>query len=355
MRYGCLLAMLPCLWPALAAADAYAPLEQRRFVHEGVQREYFVHVPANVPGPLPVVLAIHGYGSTATGFAAFHDLRQHADENGYIVVYPQGTHFVDSGATRPYRVTSWNMLGSATPDPGAGPQCLEDAYVYPHPPDCADPGQCTWASCGDDLGYFSKLMDALAAEFNTDTNRYYLLGMSNGGMMALRLACDLPARFAAIAAIAAQLPRGYNCGPGSDLPMLHLSGAKDDTVPANGRAASDGFVYVSVTALARRWADALQCTSEIKNWSSTASDAARLVCRAHSHCRVPGHEVVTCQDPNESHNWPARRPGGAWPTCVTEQQAENMPEQRLCEARTEYGPHRGMDVIWQFFRRYSRR
>jgi polyhydroxybutyrate depolymerase len=354
MKSMALCLLVVAVMPQLLAADPYPALEHRKFAHDGVQREYFVHVPEYPAGPLPVVLALHGYTSTATGFAAFHDLRLHADENAYIVVYPQGTHFVASDTENPYRITSWNLFGVAIPDSGAGPLCTEEAYEYLVPPDCETSNRCTWASCGDDIGYFEKLLDDVAAEFNTDTNRYYVLGMSNGGMMTLRLGCDMSDRFAAIAPIDAQLANGYNCGPDTDLPMIHLSGGKDDTVRGDGQPGGDGFIYVSIRDTTSIWAKALQCDAHEKPWTSPAAAAAGLECMAFSYFNVGGLVVVCFQDPEETHNWPARRPGGAWPTCVTSQQAESMPEQRLCEARLETGPHLGMDLIWSFFSRYSR-
>lgn len=339
---------------AFAADDPYPPLERHAFEQEGIGREFFVHVPDSAEGPMPVVLAIHGYTSTATGFAVFHDLMQHADDHGYIVVFPQGSHFVDENDAGPYRVTSWNLLGDAESDPGAGPQCLPDADSYPCPPECGACDRCTWASCHDDLAYFDRLLDILGAEYATDLDRYYALGMSNGGMMTLRLGCDRADRFAAIAPIDAQLPAGFSCGPGRSLPMIHFSGGKDDVVRADGKPSSDGFFYVSADETAARWADDLQCEAGPVDWSTDDTVAAGLECRAYRDCAAAGQPVILCQDPDETHNWPGRRPGGAWPTCVTSQQKEAMPEQRLCEPRQETGPHLGMDVIWAFFEQYER-
>jgi polyhydroxybutyrate depolymerase len=342
------------LLSSISAGDSYAPLDHLTFVHDGIEREFFVHVPVNASGALPVVLAIHGYTSTATGFAAFHDLTEHADEHGYIVVYPQGTHFVHENADGPYRVTSWNLLGDAEPDPAAGPQCVEDAASYPCPPDCANCDRCTWATCNDDLGYFDVLLDMVGSRYETDPDRYYALGMSNGGMMTLRLGCDRADRFAAIAPIDAQMPAGYGCQPDTLLPMIHFSGGRDDVVRPDGKPSGDGFIYVSAAETASIWASALQCQEGPALWETDLSLRAGLVCTAYSACAADGHEVVACSDPDETHNWPARRPGGAWPTCVTSQQKDSMPEQRLCEPRKETGPHRGMDLIWAFFERYER-
>ena len=337
----------------VASASTYQPMQHRTFEHDGVEREYFVHMPDNASSKLPVVLAIHGYTSTATGFAVFHDLNSHANENGYIVVYPQSSHFVVNDSDRPYRATSWNFFVGDAPDPGAGPQCSVDADQYPCPPECGVCDRCDWASCNDDMGYFEKLLDGVESEFDTDTSRYYALGMSNGGMMTLQLGCNMSSRFAAIAPIAAQLPAGFNCGPTTDLPMIHLAGGKDNTVRPDGGRNGDGFFYVSAADTAAKWADALQCESGPSTWETELSSKAELSCTAYTSCRVDRHEVVSCLDPEETHNWPSRRPGGAWPTCVTHQQYNTMPEQRHCESRTEYGPHIGMDIIWAFFETVS--
>jgi poly(3-hydroxybutyrate) depolymerase len=176
--------------------------------------------------------------------------------------------------------------------------------------------------------------------------------MSNGGMMVLRLGCSLSGRFAAIAPISAQLPAGFDCGPTTPLPMLHLTGGLDDTVRPDGKPSGDGFVYVSSVATTASWARALDCNAPVTAWETEESRLAGVVCTAYTDCGAEGQAVVSCIDPDETHNWPARRPGGAWPTCVTSQQADVMPEQQLCEARTVYGPHRGMDLIWSFFTRY---
>ncbi|MCP5092890.1 MAG: hypothetical protein GY949_18410 [Gammaproteobacteria bacterium] len=348
-----LAAAASCLF-SCANVDPYEALEHHTFVHDGVAREYFVHVPAGHSDAMPVVLAIHGYTSTATGFAVFHDLRSHAEDNGYIVVYPQGTHFVPGDAGPPYRATSWNMLGDSAPDPDAGPQCTSDADRYPCPTNCGACDRCSWASCGDDLGYFEKLLDDVSSNYVTDTRRYYALGMSNGGMMTLRLGCSMSDRFAAIAPIDAQMPAGFGCTPGTNLPLIHLSGGQDDVVRPDGKPSGDGFIYVSIAETAAAWADALQCESGPHDWTTKSSNKAGVVCTAYGACAVDGQEVVTCADPDESHNWPGKRTGGAWPTCVTSQQASIMPEQRRCEPRTETSPHLGMDMIWEFFARFEK-
>ena len=96
--------------------DQAQPMQRRTLHHDGIEREFFVHTPANVgynTMQLPVVVAMHGYTSTATGFQAAHNLNSHADKHGYVVVYPQGSHFrVDESDGTQSLITSWNDLAA---------------------------------------------------------------------------------------------------------------------------------------------------------------------------------------------------------------------------------------------------
>ena len=44
--------------PAVAAADSYLSLERHSFAHDGIEREFFVHVPDDANGALPVVAVL---------------------------------------------------------------------------------------------------------------------------------------------------------------------------------------------------------------------------------------------------------------------------------------------------------
>ena len=55
---------------------------------------------------------------------------------------------------------------------------------------------------GDDVAWFTALLDELAATLCIDTERIYVAGFSNGAMMASVLACELSERIAAIAPVA---------------------------------------------------------------------------------------------------------------------------------------------------------
>ena len=330
-------------------------MQRRTINHDGIEREYFVHLPQGGGEKLPVVIGIHGYTSTATGFAASHGLNQHADKNGYIAVYPQGSHFkVDSLVYSSYRITSWNDLAANLGPRNSGPHCTAERYQYPCPPECGECIHCAWTSCYDDVGLIEEILDAVQFEFSTDESRYYLLGVSNGAMMALRLGCNLSHRFAAVAPIIGQLAPGYECGPESDLPMLHLFGAEDDTVRFDGKPGWDGFIYATAAETARSWASAMSCETGPTHWENEVSKSAGLVCTAYSDCRQDMHEVVSCMDPDGKHVWPEQYVADIPATCVTAEQYDSMPDQARCDTPTgEYG-QLGMDLVWDFMSRFRR-
>lgn len=343
-----------------AAANAGEAMLRRSLQHDGIEREYFVHIPEGAiigEDTLPAVVALHGYTSTATGFQASHGLNRHANQHGYVVIYVQGSHFKVSGDDgQQFLITVWNELAANLPETPAGPHCTADSVQYPCPPECnGQCGRCGYSSCYDDVGLLERILDESQAEFPIDVDRVYMLGVSHGAAMTLRAGCMLSSRFAAVAPIIGQLPAGRGCGPSEDLPMLQLFGGEDETIRFDGTAGKDdGFIYVSTADTAAIWADALACDAAAGHWTNAVSAQAGLVCTAHSNCRVAGHEVVSCMDPEAGHWWPSQGYEGLSATCVTEEQFESLPGQHHCPPEPGTYEHLGMDLIWQFFSRYRR-
>jgi polyhydroxybutyrate depolymerase len=331
-------------------------MQRFAFEHEGVEREYFVHVPPEAKEPLPVVVGFHGYTSTATGFASAHELNEHADRNGYIVVYPQATNFLVEPESSPaFRITTWNSYGEEGADRTAPAHCTEESAQYPCPPGCGECHRCGWEPCTNDVAFVERMLDEVQANFETDESRYYVLGVSSGGIMTTRIACDLAERFAAAAPIISLQPAGHACAAETDLPMMFLMGAKDETIRYDGKAGKDdGFIYATLAETTAIHAAAMSCETGPGNWPSELATAAGVACTAYSDCRVEGHEVVSCLDPTGTHVWPKQGLPGSPATCVAEQQTGSMPEKPLCDAVPEGGPHAGMDLVWAFFSKYRR-
>ena len=168
-----------------------------------VTRSYYVYRPAGAreSGLLPVVLVLHG-GGRADGdeTAARTGYRRLADRYGFIAVYPNGMDAQwNDGRGKTYRRVTGNR----------------DA---------------------DDVGFISALIDHLVASDTADPARVYVTGLSNGGMMILRLGCELDFKLAAIAPVIANMPKAIaaDCRPVGPLPVLLMNGTEDRLVPWDG-------------------------------------------------------------------------------------------------------------------------
>lgn len=103
----------------------------------------------------------------------------------------------------------------------------------------------------DDVGFVRALLNRLERDACTDPDRVYATGVSNGGGMAVRLACSLSDRIAAIAPVAG----GYStfegdCEPTEPVAVFEIHGTGDRITPYRGREGGRG----SVARLLRLWA-----------------------------------------------------------------------------------------------------
>ncbi|NBB16826.1 alpha/beta fold hydrolase [Caulobacter sp. SLTY] len=185
---------------ALAALTTPAAAEdlRRTVVRDGVPRAYSVVDPDPKSGPGPVVFILHGGGGDAArmrrlGFEAA------GTDAGLVTVYPEGR----GGGWRDGR---------------------QDGVVAERSGEV------------DDVGFLVAVMDELIAEGRADPRRIYVVGASNGGMMALRLACERPDRLAAVVAVIALLPAELekSCRMPEPLPIMLMVGTDDKFVPLAG-------------------------------------------------------------------------------------------------------------------------
>src|SRR5262245_17262644 len=174
----------------------------------GLTRKFRVHLPPGYDGStaVPLVVDIHGFGSNALQQQGISGMQRVADANGFLVVYPDG-----------YR-NAWNAH-----------LCCGNSEV-------------------DDVGFIRAVVAAVAAEANVDPSRIYVTGLSNGGAMSQRLACDAADLFAAAVPMAfplADLPAS-GCQPSRSMPVLTVMGLTDELVLyENGGfgSAADTFAY----------------------------------------------------------------------------------------------------------------
>jgi polyhydroxybutyrate depolymerase len=122
---------------------------------------------------VPLLIALHPFAGSGESMANTTGFDGIADEEGFVVCYPNGVTLLWNGD--PTDETPKQLL-------------VEDA---------------------DDVGFIDTLLDRLIVDYPIDPARVYVCGASNGGLMVQRLACELPDRFAAAAAVMITLPEGF--------------------------------------------------------------------------------------------------------------------------------------------------
>jgi len=181
--------------PALAL---YATGDNLRdLTHDSQLRVYNVYAPAGYGGLSPVALVVdlHGASSTKEQQQAISGWGHKADALGILVAYPDGIG------------NTWNA------------------------------GVCCGGNTEDDVGFIRAMVDAIELEGNVDASRIYVTGLSNGGAMSHRLACEAADIFAAAAPLAFPTPYddfATECQPSAEIPLLLTMGLTDVVVPYEG-------------------------------------------------------------------------------------------------------------------------
>lgn len=250
--------------------------------HDGLTRSYTLHVPTTPPTePTPLILNFHGFTSSMSGQEAFSLMSPHSDAHGYVVAYPNGVS------------NSWN----------AGTCCATD-------------------KTRDDVGFVRKVVADIGTRLCVDPRRVYATGMSNGGYLSYRLACEASDLFAAIAPVAGVLGiPDSECAPTHPMPLLHFHGTAD------GLVAYDGAGGRSVPDLVAWWAERNGCAPT----ASTTLQHGTGTCVTYSACTA-GADATLCTLEGEGHCWPGQ------PSCP------------FGAATTDVVAN---DEMWTFFQRFE--
>ncbi len=248
--------LLSLFWFAALAATGVraqpADLEQN-FPFQGVERRYLLHRPAR-PGPLPVVVALHGLGESVAELRAQWTMDAVADRESFAVLYPVAL------------TDRWSYVAArAVPLPDGN-------------------------GTVDDAGFILGLLDRLAADGAIDPARVYVAGVSNGGLMAWTLTCQASERIAAVAPIITGMVEQQRdlCHPTRLVPLLAIAGTEDWTQAYDG-AMGPNYRLMSVPETLEFWRKQRDCTGLNLTTAPrhAARDPTRAVLVSWTGCAVP--------------------------------------------------------------------
>jgi polyhydroxybutyrate depolymerase len=227
----------------------------------------------------PLLFVLHGGGGTNRGMVRltkgrFNEL---ADRDGFFVVYPQG---IDK---------SWN---DGRPDKISGAH----------------------RKGIDDVGFFRALIEYLVYEYPIDSDRIFVTGISNGGLMSFRLGCGLPDKIRAIAPVTAQIPSAIEpqCRSESTVSLAVFNGTEDPLVPYNGGQITvfrkQRGEVLSTDETIWIWQNKNQCRSEtrVTEFPDLIADGTRVTKIEYTQCAAAS-KVVLYRIDGGGHAWPDGR------------------------------------------------
>ena len=222
--------------PALPERGRVATARMRHVRVDGLDRDYLVQAEpgARGAGRLPVIVVLHGGTETAQEAWRETSLPTLGAREGFLVVAPEALN------------RHWNDAR------GAG--------VAGEP-----------ASTVDDVHFLKAVIADVIAQDHGDPSAVFMVGISNGGFMAMRFACDAGETLRAAASVLATMPEALarNCKSPRPLPWLAINGTEDPLIPFGGQV--EGIVrrgeaqpaLESVDDTFRFWADRAGCATVI--------------------------------------------------------------------------------------------
>ena len=211
----------------LACARTIAPTEppslpagetKRTLTHDGLERQYVLYIPVSLDWSQAVALVLVFHGGTGNAESAIRmsGFNKVADQNGFILVYPNGI-----GRMSDERLLTWN----------SGTCC---GYAQ--------------EKNADDVGFVRAIVTDLQSLVDIDVKRIYATGLSNGGMLSHRLACEAADVFAAVAPVAGTL-NFTSCNPSQPISIIEFHGSEDQHVPYEGGFGAESLVHVDYASV----------------------------------------------------------------------------------------------------------
>jgi polyhydroxybutyrate depolymerase len=272
-------------------------------------RSFYLYVPTAYRSDKanPLVMFFHGGGGNKEQ-AKVYGLQDKADEAGFLLVLANGASAFSGG-----QLATWN----------AGECC---GYARD--------------TNSDDVSYAKMAIAEVQKRARVDQNRIYATGMSNGGMMSYRLACEESDTFAAIAAVAGT-DNTITCAPTEDVSILHIHALDDDHVLYEGGIGGGAFEddtkitdFTSVPETIQSWLshNALY-DAPVRTFETDENGGAYCDSYQNQSRFAKKTEVKLCTTKTGGHSWPG-----------SESYRDKTPSQAIS----------ANDVIWDFFESHTK-
>jgi polyhydroxybutyrate depolymerase len=264
------------------------------FDSEEINYRLFIPPSYDSDNPVPLVISLHGFGGNGPGQQAYDKMSLVADTAGFIIAYP----------------TAYNNTWNAGED-----------YYGPY-------------TSFDDVGCISALIDSINIDYSIDLTRVYAMGMSNGGDMTYRLACELSDRIAAVASVTGTMITDIyeSCDPSFPMPIIHYHGTADAISNIGG-----GAGWESLRNTMMLWRSLNGCSTiggfPVPNTDTGDNTRAKIF---RSDCGDLNMDYVIIR--NGGHTWPGT-PYNAW---------------TIWSFGYTSGDIKGSEEIWRFFKEHIR-
>ena len=308
-----------CLAFLFGVQTFWAQETKEKVIVEDVERSFMVRLPRGYDAQrhYPVVILLHGMNQDADDMERLTRFDQLADKDGIIAVYPIAAHGKWNVGVRPPEHRS--MMGPGTRRrgypgggypgggyPGGGYPGGGGGYPVGRRRQPEEPREDKRPAPADDIAFFNQMLDQLGAKFSADLSRIYAAGLSEGGLMSLRLGCALGDRIAAIAAVGAAMPKTMICLPSRPVPLVMINGTSDPVVPYGGGTEHNGNLpIISAEDSAKAWAKIDRCGEK--------PEKSKLPQRAKGGMETKVDSYTGCQQNAQVVLYSVKGAGNTWP------------------------------------------
>jgi polyhydroxybutyrate depolymerase len=185
-----------------------------------------IRVPSTytIANPAPLVILLHAYGSNSRRAEHIFKLDPLSEDYGFVYVVPDGA--LDRNGQR-----NWHGTDA----------CCDIERIH-----------------RDDSGYLRTIIEVTEGLLNVDSRRIYVVGVSNGGFMSYRMACDHSDKIAAIVSLSgASFYRAEDCAPTQPVHMLEIHGTNDTVIYYDGGMLA--ATYPGALESVQQWASFSGC------------------------------------------------------------------------------------------------